>query len=142
MKCLLDTSVYIDAVRSAEARSRFKTSFFPLIPVTYLSAVVAYELFVNARDRATRRLVAEFTEPMERTGRVATPLFSDWMTAAQIVSAIHDKDRAFKSKLPALLNDILIALSARRIGATVFTHNAKDFRLIARHLDYSLGLLE
>lgn len=142
MKCLIDTSVYIDAVRSAEAKSRFKESFFPLVPITYLSAVVAYELYVNARDRSTRKLVAEFTRPMERTGRVTSPLFSDWVAAARIVSAIYEKDRAFKSKLPALLNDILIALSARRIGATVFTRNGLDFRLISRHLDYSFSVVE
>jgi len=48
------------------------------------------------------------------------------------------KDRSWRSKLPALLNDILIALSARRIGATVVTHNARDFRLIQRYRPFSL----
>jgi predicted nucleic acid-binding protein len=79
---------------------------------------------------------------MERTGRIASPLFSDWMAAAEIVSAIQEKDQAFKSKLPRLLNDILIALSARRIGATLFTHNGQDFRLILRHLEYSLSVVD
>ncbi|HXV59751.1 MAG TPA: type II toxin-antitoxin system VapC family toxin [Vicinamibacteria bacterium] len=142
MKVLIDTSIYVGAVRSAEERSRFQATFFPLIPITYLSAVVAYELYVNARDRTTRRLVERFTKPMERTGRVASPLFTDWIAAARIVSTIQEEDRAFKSKLPRLLNDILIALSARRIGATLFTHNAQDFRLISRHLDYSLSVVE
>jgi predicted nucleic acid-binding protein len=37
--------------------------------------------------------------------------------------------------------DILIALCARRIGATVFTYDAKDFRLILRHRPFSLRIL-
>ena len=40
-------------------------------------------------------------------------------------------------KLPALLNDILIALCARRIGATLLTYNRDNFRLIRRHADFS-----
>ena len=32
----------------------------------------------------------------------------------------------------------VIALSARRIGATVVTHNARDFRLIQRYRPFSL----
>ena len=56
MKVLLDTNVYVEACRSDHARARFRTAFFPLLPVTYLAAVVAYELRVNALDRPTRRL--------------------------------------------------------------------------------------
>jgi predicted nucleic acid-binding protein len=48
------------------------------------------------------------------------------------------------SLLPAtfLSNDILIALCARRIGATLFTYNRDDFRLIHRHKEFSLRILE
>ena len=42
-----------------------------------------------------------------------------------------------KTELPALLNDILIALCARRIGATLLTYNRDNFRLIRRHADFS-----
>jgi hypothetical protein len=33
-----------------EARARFRAAFYPLLPVTFLSAVVAYELAVNAEE--------------------------------------------------------------------------------------------
>jgi predicted nucleic acid-binding protein len=137
MKCMLDTSVYIGAMRSAKERAKFSVSFTPLIPSTYLAAVVAYELYVNAQDRPTRRLVEEFVAPMERTNRVITPTFADWLSVARIISGILESDRSWKSKLPALVNDGLIALCARRIGARLFTRNEKDFRLIQRHLDFS-----
>lgn len=141
MKYLLDTNVYLEAVRSEEKKTQFRRTFFPLLPATFLSSVVAYELYVNAQNRPTRSLVGEFIRPMERTGRVVTPTFEDWVEASVVVDAIEEKDRGWRSKLPALLNDILIALCARRIGATVLTYNQDDFRLIRRHKDFSLRVL-
>jgi predicted nucleic acid-binding protein len=141
MKCLLDTSVYIGAFRSGETRVQFRETFVPLIPQTFLSAVVAYELYVNAKDRSSRRLVGEFVAPMERSARIVSPAFADWLKASEIVTDIVENGRQWRSKLPALLNDILIALCARRIGATLFTYNKDDFMLIQRHYDFSLRVL-
>jgi len=104
--------------------------------------VVAYELFVDAEDRETRTLVQEFSRPLERTGRKVTPDFQDWVEAAEVVTAIEERDRAWRSKLPALLSDILIALSARDIGATIFAHNRADVRLIRRYIQFPLHILE
>jgi predicted nucleic acid-binding protein len=141
VKLILDANIYVEACRSDEARSRFWAAFVPLLPVTYLAAIVAYELRVNALDCATRRVIDEMIGPMHRTGRLVTPSFADWVEASDIVSAIGEKNRAWRFKLPALLNDVLIALCARRIGATVVTRNARDFRLIRRHRPFSLRVL-
>jgi len=138
VKVVIDTSIYVDACRSADARARFRTSFLPLVPVTYLAAVVAYELRINALDSGTRGLVDAMIHPLQRTGRVVVPMCADWVEASDVITTIERKDRSWRSKLPALLNDILIALSARRIGATVVTHNARDFRLIQRYRPFSL----
>ena len=54
-------------------------SSYPLLPATVLSAVVAYELNVNAQDPRTRGLPQDFTGPMERTGRLGSPTFADWL---------------------------------------------------------------
>ena len=78
---------------------------------------------------------------MERTGRILSPAFDDWVDASDVVTAIEERDRSWRSKLPALLNDILIALCARRIGATLITYNREDFRLIRRHRGFSLRVL-
>ena len=142
MKYLLDTNVYLEAVRSEDKQARFRKTFFPLLPATFLSAVVAYELSVNAQDRRTPSLLREFIHPMERTGRVVAPTFDDWLKASAVMSAVGERGRAWRSKLPGLLNDILIALCARQIGALLFTYNREDFRLIRRHIGFSLRLLE
>ena len=141
MKYILDTNVYLEAVRSEEQRRRFRTTFLPLLPATFLAAVVAYELAVDAADRRTRSLVEDFVRPLESSGRIVTPTFEDWLDAARIVTTIYERDRSWRSKLPVLLNDVLIALCARRIGATLLTYNAADFRLIRRHRDFALRVL-
>ncbi|HBA39095.1 MAG TPA: hypothetical protein DCZ05_04960 [Deltaproteobacteria bacterium] len=141
MKYLLDTNVYVGAFRSEQKKAQFRQTFFPLLPATHLSSVVAYELYVNAQDSRSRSLAQEFIRPMERSGRVIAPTFDDWVEASDIVAAVEQKDRGWRSKLPALLNDILIALCARRIGATLLTYNKNDFQLIQRHKDFSLRVL-
>ena len=41
-----------------------------------------------------------------------------------------------------MLNDILLALNARRLGADLFTFNRNDFALIRRHRSFSLEVLK
>jgi predicted nucleic acid-binding protein len=142
VKYLLDTNVYLDASRSAIKGDQFRAAFFPLLPATCLSAVVVYELMVDAADRRSRAYVEDFIRPLERTGRIVTPTFDDWVEASALVTAIELRDRGWRSKLPALLNDILIALSARRVGAMVLTRNRDDFLLIRRHKGFSLRILD
>jgi hypothetical protein len=38
------------------------------------------------------------------------------------------------------LNDILITLSARKIGATIFTKNQKDYLCIKEFVDFKIAL--
>ena len=97
---------------------------------------------MNASNRRTQTLLRDFIHPMKRTGRVITPTFDDWVTASEVVTAIEENEKSWRSKLPVILNDILIALSARQIGATLLTYNRDDFRLIRRHTDFSLRVLE
>jgi predicted nucleic acid-binding protein len=85
--------------------------------------------------------VRQFLLPMDRTGRILSPAFDNWVDASDVVTAIEERDRSWRSKLPALRNDILIALCARRIGATLTTYNGEDFRLIRRHRGFSLRVL-
>jgi predicted nucleic acid-binding protein len=66
----------------------------------------------------------------------------DWLEASEVITAIGSREPAWRSKLPALLNDVLIALTARQIGATVITANHGDFRLIRRHKHFLLRLVD
>lgn len=59
---------------------RFRQTYFPLLPATFLSAVVAYELYVNARDRPTRNLLQELVGLMERAASTTPkrPVLHPW----------------------------------------------------------------
>jgi predicted nucleic acid-binding protein len=59
------------------------------------------------------------------------------------VAVLLEKTPQFRSKLVSgLLNDILIALSGRSIGARVVTGNGRDFRLIQQFRAFALEVIE
>jgi predicted nucleic acid-binding protein len=139
---LLDTSVYLEALKSAAGAARFERVFLPLVFQTYLSSVVVQELYAGALDDRAVRLVERQVGALERVGRVVTPLFDDWKRAGKLVAMITRREPGRKRKVQQMLNDILLALSARRIGGDLYTLNRDDFRLIHRYQPFSLKLLD
>lgn len=141
MPVLLDTNVYLFAMKSDSGADFFERRFLPLTFQTVLSSVVVEELYAGALDAGAVRLVERYVGALERTGRVVTPTFQDWKKAGKLVAQITRKEPGRKSKVQQMLNDLLLALSARRIGADLFTYNGDDFELIRRHTPFSLKVL-
>jgi len=139
---LLDTNVYLPAIRSDDGAAVFESRFLPLVFQTYLAAVVVEELYAGALDSQGVRLVEKYVGALEGAGRVVAPNFQDWKEAGKIIARITRKEAALKSKTQQILNDILLALCARRIGADLYTFNRDDFELIRRHRSFSLKLLK
>ncbi|MEK7836892.1 MAG: type II toxin-antitoxin system VapC family toxin, partial [candidate division NC10 bacterium] len=133
MPILLDTNVYLFALRSDEGVDFFERHFRAVTFRTYLSSVVVEELYPGALDTGAVRLVEHHVGALERAGRVVTPGFQDWKEAGKLVAQITRREPGRKAKVQQMLNDILLALSARRIGADLFTFNRDDFELIRRH---------
>jgi predicted nucleic acid-binding protein len=69
------------------------------------------------------------------------PTFQDWKEAGKLVARATRKETSRKSKVQQMLNDILLALCARRIGADLFTFNREDFQMIQRYKTFSLKVL-
>lgn len=128
-------------MKSLDGAVFFERHFLPAVFRTYLSSVVAQELYAGALDAAGVRLVERYVGALERAGRVVTPTFQDWKEAGTLVARITRKEPGRKAKVQQMLNDILLALSARRIGADLFTFNRDDFGLIRRHKPFSLKVL-
>jgi predicted nucleic acid-binding protein len=61
-----------------------------------------------------------------------TPTAEDWWTAGRLILTIGDARGWGRAKRRDCQNDALIALTARRHGATVVTANRGDFTLLAR----------
>ena len=66
------------------------------------------------------------------------PLGSDWWEAGELIHTIGDAHDWDKGKRRDFQNDVLIALTARRHGATVVTANRADFDLLARAVGVSV----
>ena len=134
---VFDTSVYIAAIRSGPS-SPALLMLQDDLPRTYLASVVAAELRAGSTTESARRAVHEFTGWADRVGRVVTPGASDWERAGDVFGRIRRTEPRLRSKVPSLWNDVLIALSARQIGATLVTRNVADFELLRRYVRFEL----
>jgi predicted nucleic acid-binding protein len=95
------------------------------------SAVVLSELRRGARTPTARKLV----DSLCRLARVRwEPSARDWWEAGKLVREIGDAEDWEINKRREFQNDTLIALTARRHGATVVTSNGGDFGLLSREL--------
>jgi predicted nucleic acid-binding protein len=134
---LIDSNVYIHAFRDAAFGETLRQFHRKNLPYLVLSAVVAHELFVGAanaiRERALRR---GLVEPFRMRRRPHVPVRQTWEMAAKIDLRLR-KRKNLESKLQtrSFGNDILIAASARELGAIVVTENCRlsHHRLSPRH---------
>lgn len=127
---ILDTSVYIENFRTARFASQILRSPF----VIRCSSVVVHELLRGAKPGIERRFVIDL---MNRC-QVLTPTEGQWVHAADLLNAMRMREHYETNKLRDLAFDVLIALTARSIGATVITCNETDFQAIRRHLSFPL----
>ena len=123
---IIDTSVYIghwERGDFAEALDDVRRGY-----VVRHSAVVLSELRRGARTRDAQKLVSTLFRSADT---VWTPTADDWWQAGHVVLTVGDRQRWDTAKRRSFQNDALIALTARRHGATVVTANRDDFTLLA-----------
>jgi predicted nucleic acid-binding protein len=140
-KHLIDTGLYIDLIQSGVTLPLIRELYYKDAPGIYFSSVVAQELLAGASSAAGRRRVETLYLPFEKVGRVITPNHNQWKDAGGILAKVlHDRPN-LKSKLPALVNDCLLALGARSLGATLYTRNRDDFLLLQSIRSFSLVVI-
>jgi predicted nucleic acid-binding protein len=137
---VFDTTVYIAAIRGGVFSPAFRL-LEEKLPRTHLAAVVSAELLAGATDEAARRAVHHFVRRAHQVRRVLTPGANTWERAGSYLGTIRRSEPHLRSKIPTLWNDLLIALCARQVGATVVTHNAQDFELLRRYVPFQLHVL-
>lgn len=134
MRWLLDTNIYFHILHDPAYLARYRAALLRVAPQTFLSSVVRFELVQGARGDLARARVGKAVEPLERAGRVIAPTHADWTQAGIIQGRICDDHPSLRTK--TLQNDLLIAYTARRIGAIVITENTADFDLIRRYVPH------
>jgi len=141
-KHLIDSDLYIDFLQNGRFHTEIARIYAEYTPGVYFSSVVIEELLVGATSFLERRNVEALYSPFERAGRVIAPTHENWKETGTLLARVFRDQPSARSKLPHLVADCLIALSARAIGATVYTRNRRDFTLIQRFRRFSLVALE
>lgn len=140
-KHLIDTDLYIDLIQTRTTHAFIREIYAKETPGIYFSSIVVQELLAGARSPAGRKRVEILFRPFERVGRVVTPGHNHWKEAGGLLAQVLRDRPDLKDKLPALVNDCLLALSARSLGATLYTRNRDDFTLLQSQRFFSLVVI-
>jgi predicted nucleic acid-binding protein len=140
-KHLIDTDLYIDLIQSGTTLPFIREIYDQDAPGIYFSSVVAQELLAGARTPAGRKRVEILFRPFEKVARVVTPTHNHWKDAGGILAQVLRYRPELRHKVPALVNDCLLALSARSLGAILYTRNRDDFDLLRSRRSFSLVVI-
>ena len=136
VKLVLDTSIYIPFINQGIAH--------PVIeihqgrPLIYMSAVVMEELYAGALDASSVKLLDKMHDTFSGMSRLIIPDAMDWQKTGKVIAQLGKKYGFEKTFLSRITNDILIAATARKIGAIVVTNNQKDFHRIQEYIDFKI----
>jgi predicted nucleic acid-binding protein len=130
---VLDTNVFIKAIRDAGARRELAAWQRSRAPHIWQHAVVVSELLVGARNEETwKRWHERWVVPAERVRRILVPGYGAWLRASRIISRLAETGRISVGGVkPSFYNDCLLAATSREHGHVIVTHNREDFELIS-----------
>lgn len=127
---IFDTSIFIDHLRTGCHQERIEA----ISGLIRTSSVVLAELLRGATKPAEQT----FLKQLERNHPVLTPSEKNWLESGQLLGKMR-ADKGFSpEKLRDLHFDLLIALTARNVGARLITSNRGDFELIKTYRDFHL----
>ncbi|MCH7912883.1 MAG: PIN domain-containing protein [Deltaproteobacteria bacterium] len=127
---IIDSSVYIDNLRFG----RFEKELLELKFLVRCSAVVLAELWRGARSRE----MARFVDYLARNFRIIAPNEREWVESGKVVGRIARAKGFDIHKTREIHFDVLIAMTARKIGACLITCDARDFTAIRQIMNFKL----
>lgn len=130
-KVVLDTNLYIDWLNKGLREELMVAPGF----VRYLSVVVQMELRAGATTVAARRALDQLVRAYRTAERIVVPDHELFDVAGRTLQFL--RAAGYETRRASLLNDVLIALSARSIGATLVTADA-DYEAIRSVIDFKL----
>jgi predicted nucleic acid-binding protein len=135
---LLDSNVYIAAFVDRAFGAAFERFHRARLGQILLSAVVIHELEVGARSpRRLRDLRRGLIEPFRTRRRIRVPGLSTWELASETDRRLR-RLGGYEASLQqrSFANDLLLAATARELGAVLVTRNLDDFEIIAQVLPF------
>jgi predicted nucleic acid-binding protein len=127
---VIDTHLYIDALRTEKGRAALAVFQDAFAPFLLLNAVVAQELRAGVAAHAAAKLEAALFAPYERRGRMITPSYAAWKETGRVLAELIAPAQ-WRSVTRSFVNDVLLAMSCREAGVVLVTGNTKDFARIA-----------
>src|SRR5690349_6898817 len=118
-KAILDTSVYLSFLR--KGADIHDLNFLLRPTLLYMISVDFVGLYAGARDRVWLQRLNRLHWSFDGLGRVISPDSEVWFRAARVLLQFGIRHGFAETGLVRLTQDILIAMTARIIGATVFT---------------------
>ena len=128
-KVALDTNLYVDWLNRGAHEALFTGPGL----VRYLPAVVHMELSVGATTRKAQLALDKLARTYRAVGRLIVLDAQAFDVAGSALR--HLRKQGVEVRRASLVNDVLIALSARAVGATLITADA-DYAAIASVLDF------
>lgn len=134
-KVTYDTDIFI----------RYRQQPFPRD--IYMSAVVLQELVAGADDASRIKDFERSRHEFRKSNRLLVPTEEDWWQAGLALNALQRGRRSKKTgKIPKIsvaeryriINDVLIARTAKRAGVMVVTDNVNDFMKIRNFCDVKI----
>jgi predicted nucleic acid-binding protein len=130
-KVILDTNLYIDWFNKGLHEDLMVGPGL----VRYLSSVVQMELRVGATMLPARRALDQLVRAYRTAGRIVAPDREVFDQAGRTLQRLREEGREIRRA--SLVDDVLIALTARSIGATMLTAD-EDYEVIRSVVDFKL----
>ena len=136
-RVVLDTNLYIDWIQAGLHEDLVLES----PSLRYMSTVVLLELRAGAFTPETRDAVDRLHTTFSRTRRLLSPTPETFWQVGHILQELQQHFGYDIKKRFRLVNDCLIALSSRQIGAVVYTRNKRDFEAIQQVSPFKLSVI-
>lgn len=127
---VIDTSIYVGHYR----HGLYQKEFNDLQYIVRNASVVIAELRRGCLTHEEEKIIEE----LANLSPLVTPTEKNWLESGRLLSFLAQDRGYLPNKLRDLHFDVLIALSAKNIGAVVITANPKDFQEIRRLKEFKL----
>lgn len=130
-RVVFDTNLYVDWMSTGAHEALLHRQD----DVRYLSAVVLMELRAGATTRRADRALDRLRDAFEAHGRLLSPNAADLDVAGRALRKL--RSLGFETRRGAAVNDVLIALAARSVGAWLVSRDS-DLAQVRRAIDFHL----
>ncbi|MDL1955739.1 MAG: hypothetical protein LWW95_01610 [Candidatus Desulfofervidus auxilii] len=132
IKVIYDTDVYINWMQGKVP----DTLMFREGEFIFISSIVIMELRVGAFTNRAISAIERLFETAIKTSRLIIPTTQDYLKAGEILNLLRIKKGYDIKGASHITNDVLIAITTRRIGGILRTFNKADYEAISTFLDF------